>query len=218
LPTRRSAALPDFVLRASEVNAGRARLTEDGRGVLGAAPGIPFPRPESGLQAIWNHMLRWRFLGLRRRVGFAAPLASGRYTLWRIDDRTLYPYNAPDADPRATGGTSQLLIYVVVAPAAYARLALLSRQPLNYTGEGTSYWFWSPGDRRVTFSADTAFDVPNGMAEGLRTVAGARSFCPTTPMRSTTRPGATGTSCAPAGLIPPSRATSCAGPGSWRHG
>jgi hypothetical protein len=175
-PTRRTGAVPDFVLNASAANLGRARLTEVGTGVRGAATGIPFPRPENGLQAIWNHMLRWRFAALRRRVATANPLASGDYTLGRWLDRTIYPYNAPDSDPNDPGRASQLLIYVVQAPASLARLALLSRQPLDYAREGTGYWFYSPQERRVTYSADTVFDVPNGVADGLRTVDQADVF------------------------------------------
>ncbi|MDO9711920.1 DUF1329 domain-containing protein [Paracraurococcus lichenis] len=176
LPSRRSAAVPGFVLRATEANPGRARLVSGGNGVAGAAIGIPFPRPANGLEAIWNHMLRWRFQALQRTVAFAAPLANGSYTLGRTLDRTLYPYNAPDAAPETVGPASQLLVYVTLAPAEYGRLALLSHQPLDFGQEGTRYWFYVPGDRRVAFSADTAFDVPNRLFDGLRTVDNADIF------------------------------------------
>ena len=51
-----------------------------------------------------------------------------------------------------------------------------SVQPLDYARSGTLYWYWLPNDRRVVLSADTSFDVPNRLFEGLRTVDNADMF------------------------------------------
>ncbi|WP_163106005.1 DUF1329 domain-containing protein, partial [Acinetobacter baumannii] len=54
-PTRRSASLPQRLYDATRANASRAELIADGNGVQGAAAGVPFPLPQSGQEAIWNH-------------------------------------------------------------------------------------------------------------------------------------------------------------------
>ena len=176
-PTRRSATLPAFVSRSSVANLGRARLSDSGNAVLNAATGIPFPRPENGLQVIWNHMLRWRFHKLSRVVGVAAPLASGWFTPQRWEDRTIYPYNNPDATPGDLGASvSQLLSYKIIEPASAIGAALVSRQPTDFDRGQTLYWFYVPALRRVVLSSNNAFDVPNSAADGLRTIDQADMF------------------------------------------
>ncbi|NIU72791.1 MAG: DUF1329 domain-containing protein, partial [Gammaproteobacteria bacterium] len=59
-PTRRSASMPRRIYEATRRVAATARLSDGGNGVTGATVGIPFPIPESGLEVIWNHLLRYR--------------------------------------------------------------------------------------------------------------------------------------------------------------
>ena len=37
----------------------RAQLTADGQKIEGNLPGVPFPIPQSGLEVMWNHMIRY---------------------------------------------------------------------------------------------------------------------------------------------------------------
>ena len=59
-PTRRSASLPQRIYDATARNIGRAKLVNNGNGVEGAIGGPPFPMPTSGVEVIWNHLLRYR--------------------------------------------------------------------------------------------------------------------------------------------------------------
>ena len=59
-PCRRSAAAPQRIYDASMANADRAALGANGLVLRDAAVGVPFPIPANGLQAMWNHKLRWR--------------------------------------------------------------------------------------------------------------------------------------------------------------
>ncbi|TFW37270.1 DUF1329 domain-containing protein, partial [Pseudomonas fluorescens] len=61
-PTRRSAAAPQSIYDATFANATGGKLVNGPAGSmpLGAAGGIPFPIPQNGEEAIWNHLLRWR--------------------------------------------------------------------------------------------------------------------------------------------------------------
>ena len=59
-PTRRSASFPQRIYDMTKQVAATATLVENGHGVTGAVNGIPFPIPENGQQAIWNHLVRYR--------------------------------------------------------------------------------------------------------------------------------------------------------------
>src|SRR5690606_35990035 len=58
-PTHRSAAAPQRIYDASRFNAENGALIAGGNGVEGVAAGVPFPIPGNGLEAIWNHILRY---------------------------------------------------------------------------------------------------------------------------------------------------------------
>ena len=58
-PSRRSAVYPEAIYQASQKNLGRAKL--EGSDALGGAfLGFPFPKPDSGVEAVWNHRTRYR--------------------------------------------------------------------------------------------------------------------------------------------------------------
>src|SRR5207253_10915685 len=61
-PTRRTAAAPQWVYDNTLKNATRAKLVNSSAGLIpdGAYGGIPFPIPQNGTEAIWNHLLNWR--------------------------------------------------------------------------------------------------------------------------------------------------------------
>ncbi len=59
-PTRRSASAPQRIYDAIAHNIGHAKLVNDGNGVEGAIGGPAFPMPTSGVEVIWNHLLRYR--------------------------------------------------------------------------------------------------------------------------------------------------------------
>src|SRR5205085_1603723 len=55
--TRRTAGAPKFVYEATYKNALEADLGGNGEAVLNGVTGIPFPIPQNGQEAIWNHKL-----------------------------------------------------------------------------------------------------------------------------------------------------------------
>ncbi len=71
--TRRSASFPEHVYQAALDNSTRSELIEEGNGITKAAVGIPFPIPSNGLEAIWNHILRYRGEALTANGGQAVP-------------------------------------------------------------------------------------------------------------------------------------------------
>lgn len=64
-PTHRSHSLPEWVIKNTKKNALSSALSEGGVGVKDAYGGIAFPilhgsSSDKALQAMWNHMTRWR--------------------------------------------------------------------------------------------------------------------------------------------------------------
>ena len=85
--SRRSCALPERLYEGNRQNALTATMTEDQNGLNDALLGNPFPIPNSGVEAIWNHRLRYR--GFKVKRYFAAALVSrdGSYELVRGHDQ-----------------------------------------------------------------------------------------------------------------------------------
>lgn len=166
-PARRSASAPQSVYDAAMANARNASLTADGNGVTGARVGVPFPVPENGLEAIWNHVLRWRGIALKREVGQANPTAGGDYTMVKFEDDILNRYGQEDF-----GEDENIVLYFlqrVVAPARLAGEILLIHETINQIAEQRSAWTYNPGQRRVRRAPNVAYDNPGTAADGLRT-------------------------------------------------
>ena len=93
-PTRRSASFPEWVYagRARQRDA-RAVWCSTGKGsVDGARVGPPFPIPQSGIEVIWNHNLRWRGARVARSEGFAAVTQPGNYRVVLAEQTLGLPY------------------------------------------------------------------------------------------------------------------------------
>ena len=67
-PTRRSGAAPQWVYDNTFANATSAKLSEGGNGFSDAYGGTPFPLPQSGVEALWNHIARYRGTYVVRRA------------------------------------------------------------------------------------------------------------------------------------------------------
>ena len=97
-PSHRSAAFPKRIYDATKANATSAKLTGGGNGVTGAIIGVPFPIPGSGVEVIWNHILRFRG-GDRANASLARRAVSrtGSYNLVKFHDETMVGYSLPGA-------------------------------------------------------------------------------------------------------------------------
>ena len=58
-PTRRSAAYPQAIYDATQANIGKAKLIGSDA-LTQARLGFPFPMPQSGVEVMWNHRVRYR--------------------------------------------------------------------------------------------------------------------------------------------------------------
>lgn len=169
--TVRSASNPQWIYDQAKVNAVNAELVEGGNGIKNAAVAIPFPIPKNGLEAIWNHLLRYRGQGVQRFGGQAAPTASGDYTVIGFDDVLMIKYSQRDATPQSLFEENVLFKFKqkVTVPARLAGTALLVHETMDQVKEPRKAWTYNTGQRRVRLAPNVAYDAPGTAADGLRT-------------------------------------------------
>jgi hypothetical protein len=167
--TRRSASAPQRIYDATRKVAATARLSDGGNGVTGAVIGIPFPIPENGQQAIWNHLLRYRGEFAERWIGQATPTRSGDYTLVRFEDELDLRYVHRDMTEAKLDNILLLFKQKVVAPARLAGGILLVQETLDQVKENRRAWVYNKGQRRVRRAPNVAYDNPGTASDGLRT-------------------------------------------------
>ncbi len=168
-PTRRSASAPQRIYEATRRVAATARLVDDGNGVGAAAVGIPFPIPANGLEAIWNHLLRYRGETVACVIGQAAVTRGGAYTVVKYSFEAELRYSLPGMTAERLGNRMILFKQGIVAPARLAGDLLLVHETMNQVREPRKAWTYNPGQRRVRRAPNVAYDNPGATSDGLRT-------------------------------------------------
>ena len=170
-PTRRSASFPQYFYDATKRIAAQAELVQGGNGLINAAIGIPFPIPSNGLEAIWNHIARYRGVAASRNAGQAAPTAQGAYTIIGFDEQIMFKYSHPDATPEVLQSENILFRFKqsVTTPARLAGTALLIHETMDQVATPRQAWTYNTGQRRVRRAPNVAYDAPGTASDGLRT-------------------------------------------------
>ncbi|WP_202800783.1 DUF1329 domain-containing protein [Alishewanella agri] len=170
-PTRRSASFPQYFYDATKRIAAQAELVQGGNGLKNAAIGIPFPIPSNGLEAIWNHIVRYRGVAASRNGGQAAPTAQGAYTIIGFDEQIMFKYSHPDATPEVLQAENILFRFKqsVTTPARLAGTALLVHETMDQVATPRQAWTYNTGQRRVRRAPNVAYDAPGTASDGLRT-------------------------------------------------
>lgn len=168
-PTHRSASVPAAVAEAAKKNAVNTKLVEGGNGLENFQTANPFPIPQNGLEAIWNHITRYRGGSVSRLVTQATPQANGSYSLVYFQDEFTFRDALTDYDPSKE---SNVLFYFkqrVTAPSRLAGNVLLVHETLNQVKEPRLAWLYNAGQRRVRRAPQVSYDGPGTAADGLRT-------------------------------------------------
>ena len=168
--SRRTGAAPQWLYDNTFKNATNATLVEGGNGLEGAIGGIPFPIPANGLEAIWNHNLRWRGEYGIRRASEVAVQRDGGYSLITTQAEILYNYYRPDMTIEDLNNVAIYYLSFTKAPARLAGGAVLAHETLNQIKEGRRAWGYNAGQRRVRKAPNLAYDTPVAAADGLRTI------------------------------------------------
>lgn len=169
--SRRTASFPQYVYDATKQIATKAELIEGGNGIVNAAIGIPFPIPQNGLEAVWNHLLRYRGVAASRNGGQAAPTATGAFTIIGFDEQIMFKYSEPNATAEALTAENILFRFKqgVTSPARLAGTALLVHETMDQVKTPRQAWTYNTGQRRVRRAPNVAYDAPGTASDGLRT-------------------------------------------------
>ena len=172
-PTRRSASYPDWVYAAVKANAVTARVVREGKGgVLDANVSSPFPIPNSGVEVIWNHNLRWRGIRVSRTFGQAAVTRKGRYTVTLALQDWALPYGALPGTTLRDKFPNMLLALKskTIQPGLLAGNGALTLEPIDQTADPRKTWQYNRALRRIVRLPNVAHDFPAFDTDNLRTV------------------------------------------------
>lgn len=168
-PTHRTAVAPQFVYDNTFKNATRAKLADgtDYSIPSGAFAGTPFPLPKSGLEVIWNHLLRYQGTATRTINGQTWMVTANGKKVMAVQGRQdiLMPYYDPNGSPEKFDGTYWLTRVVSDAPAIRAGEAIVGR--VNVDDTKTQTWVYLTGQRRVRKLPNPNGDTPTPQSAGL---------------------------------------------------
>lgn len=171
-PTHRSACFPSWVYENTVKNVMRPKIVGGNvPSVAGAHAQIPFPIPKSGVEAVWNMMLR-----------FDRPLATSQYLLLYVDAsgrRTMIdsdvqtssrPYwdNSLSLEKFEAGGMPHTMLTASkVYPPSAVGVGMLQYRQSRPDLRGDPVWSYIPGQRRVRLAPEFAYDGVAPSAGGL---------------------------------------------------
>jgi hypothetical protein len=161
-PTRRTAALPKDVSDRVQAQAPKVQLQGFGLRELGGST-TPFPIPSSGLEVIWNHLVRWTGGGTERTAHSFPVRASGDYYKIGFRSKRIYAQNMEDPEHNR-------LFYALgyfTEPATLRGTIFLVHEPVDQVAEQRSAWIYNAGARRVRRAPDLAYDGVNDGSEGM---------------------------------------------------
>jgi len=145
---------------------------EDGQKIDGAQPGVPFPIPQSGLEAMWNHMVRWEGTHFQYQADSYYVDTRGNPVLsTSAKIAQEYPMYNLDKDYGTDKRSWLYLRSDYTAPSRRAGEIIMVHEPgADYTdGKGRKAWQYLTGQRRVRRAPAIAFDTPSPAVAGAGT-------------------------------------------------
>ena len=166
-PTHRSVSMRQVILDNTRKNATGARSIESGLAMENVLPGVPFPIPRSGHEAMWNHLFR--------NPGHSGYDFTSKFDSWNVDSAgqaTLatsgeafasFPLiDAANINQPVSGNEVYYRLKVrYSAPARRAGEAILVQDAVNPLQQSRRAWLYLAGQRRVKLAPDIAYDTPN---------------------------------------------------------
>ena len=165
-PSRRSVSYPKDVADGTLKLAKEARLANDGKTLVGGRHGIPFPFPKTGLEALWNQMVKWS--GTTQYFEFKSHIvnAAGRVVM---TDHGIGTMEYPFWDPKSSKPDMVYMVYEnVIGPANRVGEGQLIFFPIDKS-KGQPAWQYLTGQRRVKLAPEISFDGPMTPVAGMGT-------------------------------------------------
>ncbi|MGM0526534.1 MAG: DUF1329 domain-containing protein [Pseudomonadota bacterium] len=168
--TRRTATYPDELWPKIQKNAENAELVAGGNGIQDyETTTIPFPIPKSGVEAVWNHITRFRGGAVTRHVAQFPVLSNGDFVPVELKETLVFPEYLATGREEDDDNVLFYFLQEVEAPARLTGTVLLVHETINQVKEGRRAWIYNAGQRRVRRAPNVAYDGPGTASDGLRT-------------------------------------------------
>jgi hypothetical protein len=165
--THRSVALPKYVLDNTVKHATTAKTANGGLTLTDAHAGYPFPIPQSGFEAMWNHLLRYDGLAFESLYRTYTVDSAGRPTMQVEGKATSESFYYNPSMPHAKDFAALKVQYL--GPARRVGEAIMKIDPVDFYNSPLRAWQYLPGQRRVKLAPDMAFDSPSSTYGGIAT-------------------------------------------------
>ena len=168
-PSRRSNTVPQEVFDAVARNAVNTVTAEGGNGLENFDTAYPFPIPKSGVEAVWNHIARYRGGSFARTIAQATPQANGSNTMAVLQDEFTFATALNDYGPAISDNLMFYFTQRILSPSRLAGDVLLVHEFINQVREPRLAWIYNAGQRRVRRAPQVAYDGPAFGSDGTRT-------------------------------------------------
>ena len=141
--------VPDYVANATLKNQNDAVLIDDGNALDNVWPGIPFPRSESALEILWNHITAWRGRSFSSSYTEASVRPDESTTIIKSKLDFASPFHDPTRDKYT--GTGKLFYFLArtYSPALLAGGATLVHETTQPRISPRKTWIYVKGNKRV---------------------------------------------------------------------
>lgn len=160
-PTRRSVSYPERIYKATRENVDRARLIGSDS-LSGAFLGFPFREPDSGVEAMWNHRVRYRGDSVMARSEQAVVQPNGDVERRLFQTERVYFRYANLEDPVDIDQQNILLYYLswfARDPTGVDFLALV-HETANAADQGRALWVLPERANRLFRIPPVGYDQP----------------------------------------------------------
>jgi hypothetical protein len=162
--TRRTAAIPADV--AAVVKAEATKIELNGFAMANRiASTTPFPIPKTGVEAIWNHNVRFLGGGIIKETSMFPVRPNGDFTRTTLKETRIFNQNMDNPQE------NKLLFFHAYYkfPPTLTGTIYLVHEPVDQMKEQRSAWIYNSGARRVKRAPDLAYDAINDGTEGVST-------------------------------------------------
>lgn len=162
-PSHRNAGFPDWILANVKKNAqGAAKIGADGSSLADAVlPGVPFPIPQSGVEAMWNYILKYRGVGVEwpeTNIVASPRPGSSQWIEPHGPQHLFLPWGRKGSNrPSQVNDLMYSIYFAYDSPPALAGQAVISTY---YFGKSNETFYYFPGQRRVRRLPSYAYDSP----------------------------------------------------------
>ncbi|AVR89791.1 DUF1329 domain-containing protein [Thauera aromatica] len=169
-PTHRTATVPEHVAANTLKNATNCKTTEGGHSVEGCFGGLPFPIPQTGVEVIWNYLLRVEPESIEFGFKNILGASDGSHTLaTRNDNFWQYPYHYKDGSwetwSKDGKGEYSIQRFNTTAPSFKVGESLVVRDSIDPKASRQA-WQYLVGQRRVRRAPTVGYDTPDFVASG----------------------------------------------------